>query len=169
MAVGITKSLEVEGKRFPSQSQAAEFYGVDVAVFNLRINRLKWTPEEAAGLVNRDWGGKDVPISVEGINYSSIRQAAIAYGKDFRRIYDRYSEKGWTIEQALDLVNPPDTVKYQGKPVTVFGVTYPSIAQAAQAHKINSESLRRRIAIGLSPDDAMTLAIDRKRKTKDIE
>lgn len=168
-AVGITKSIEVEGKRFPSQAQAAEFYGVDVAVFNLRITRLKWTPEEAAGLVNRDWGGKDVPISVEGITYSSIRQAAIAYGKDFRKIYDRYSEKGWTIEQALDLVKPPDTVKYQGKSVTVFGVTYPSIAQAAQAHKINSESLRSRIASGMSPDDAMTLAINRKRKTKAIE
>jgi len=165
-AVGITKAITVDGKKFPSQAQAAEFYGVDVSVFNLRITRLKWTPEEAAGLINRDWGGRDVAVTVNGIPFSSIRQAAIAFGKDFRKIYDRYSEKGWSIEQALDLEDPPDTVKYRGKSVTVFGVSYPSLTKAAQAHNINSESLRRRIEIGLSPDNAMTLALQRKRTPK---
>ncbi len=164
-AVGITKAITVDGKKFPSQAQAAEFYGIDVSVFNMRITRLKWTPEEAAGLINREWDGKDVAVTVNGILFASIRQAAIAFGKDFRKIYDRYSEKGWSIEQALDLEDPPDTVKYRGKSVTVFGVNYKSVAQAAQAHNINSESLRRRIADGISPDDAMTLALQRTRKT----
>lgn len=163
-AVGITKAITVDGKKFPSQAQAAEFYGIDVSVFNLRITRLKWTPEEAAGLINREWSGKDVAVTVSGIHFSSIRQAAIAYGKDFRKIYDRYSEKGWSIEQALDLEDPPDTVKFRGKSVTIFGVNYKSITEAAQAHNINSESLRRRISDGISPDDAMTLALQRKRK-----
>ncbi len=163
-AVGITKAITVDGKKFPSQAQAAEFYGIDVSVFNLRITRLKWTPEEAAGLINREWSGKDVAVTVNGIHFSSIRQAAIAYGKDFRKIYDRYSEKGWSIEQALDLEDPPDTVKFRGKSVTIFGVNYKSIAEAAQAHNINSESLRRRISDGISPDDAMNLALQRKRK-----
>jgi len=165
-AVGITKAITVYGKKFPSQAQAAEFYGVDVSVFNLRITRLKWTPEEAAGLINRDWAGKDVAVTVNGIPFLSIRQAAIAFGKDFRKIYDRFSEKGWSIEQALDLEDPPNTIKYRGKSVTVFGVCYPSVTKAAQAHDINSESLRRRIETGLSPDDAMTLALQKKRTLK---
>ena len=132
---------------------------------HLRITRLKWTPEEAAGLINREWSGKDVAVTVNGVNFSSIRQAAIAFGKDFKKIYDRYSEKGWSIEQALDLEDPPDTVKFRGKSVTIFGVNYKSVARAAHAHNINSESLRKRIADGISPDDAMTLALQRKRKS----
>jgi len=164
-AVGVTKAITVDGKKFPSQAQAAEFYGINVSVFNLRITRLKWTPEEAAGLNKREWDGKDVPVFVNGQNYPSIRQAAISFDKDFKKIYDRYSEKGWSIEQALDLVDPPDTVKYRGKAVTVFGVAYPSIARAARVHNVNAESVRRRMAAGVNPDESVRKAIDKKRKS----
>lgn len=54
-AVGITKPITIQGKRFGSRSQAAEHYGIDVSVFNLRVSRLKWTPEQAAGLNERTW------------------------------------------------------------------------------------------------------------------
>jgi hypothetical protein len=162
-AVGITKPITVQGKRFGSRAQAAEHYGVDVAVFNLRVNRLKWTPEEAAGLTEKTWKGKEVAVEVEGVNYPSIRQAAIALGKDFRKVYDRFSEKGWTLEQALDLAPPPDTVKAVGLQLTAFGVSYKSISKAAEAHGINSESLRRRMARGENTEDAITAAQSRRR------
>ncbi len=162
-AVGITKPITVQGKRFGSRAQAAEHYGVDVAVFNLRVNRLKWTPEEAAGLAEKTWKGKEVAVEVEGVKYPSIRQAAIALGKDFRKVYDRFSEKGWTLEQALDLAPPPDTVKAVGLQLTAFGVTYKSISKAAEAHGINSESLRRRMARGENAETAISNAKSRKR------
>jgi group I intron endonuclease len=162
-AVGITKPITVQGKRFGSRAQAAEHYGVDVAVFNLRLNRLKWTPEEAAGLTEKTWKGKEVVVDVKGVKYPSIRQAAIALGKDFRKVYDRFSEKGWTIEQALDIAPPPDTVKAVGRQLTAFGVTYKSISKAAEAHGINPESLRRRMASGENAETAISNAKSRKR------
>ena len=162
-AVGITKPITVQGKPFGSRAQAAEHYGVDVSVFNLRISRLKWTPEEAAGLIEKTWKGKECAVEVAGVKYPSIRQAAIALGKDFRKVYDRFSEKGWTLEQALDLVSPPDTIRAVGLQLTAFGVTYKSIAKAAEAHGINPESLRKRMIRGESPEDAITAAQSRRR------
>ena len=97
------------------------------------------------------------------MKYPSIRQAAIALGKDFRKVYDRFSEKGWTLEQALDLVSPPDTIRAVGLQLTAFGVTYKSITKAAEAHGINPESLRKRMIRGESPEDAITAAKSRRR------
>jgi hypothetical protein len=162
-AVGITKPITIAGKRFGSRAQAAEHFGVNVGVFNLRINRLKWTPEEAAGLTERNWQGKEVEVEVMGTRYPSIRQASIALGKDFRKVYDRFSEKGWTLEQALDITPPPNTVKAVGLQLSAFGVSYKSIAKAAEAHGINPESLRRRIASGESAETAITKAKLRRR------
>lgn len=164
-AVGITKPITIQGKRYASHAQAAEHYGVDVSVFNLRVSRLKWTPEQAVGIEERNWKGKEVKVVVNGAQYPSIRQASIALGKDFRKVYDRYSEKGWTLEQALDLAPPPDTVKATGLELTAFGITYKSIAKAAEAHDINAESLRRRIVRGESPEEAITAAKLRKRSS----
>ena len=162
-AVGITKPITVQGKPFGSRAQAAEHYGVDVSVFNLRISRLKWTPEEAAGLIEKTWKGKECAVEVAGVKYPSIRQAAIALGKDFRKVYDRFSEKGWTLEQALDVVSPPNTMRALGLQLTAFGVTYKSITKAAEAHGINPESLRKRMIRGESPEDAITAAQSRRR------
>lgn len=162
-AVGITKPITIQGKRFGSRAQAAVHYGVDIAVFNLRINRLKWSPEEAAGLIEKTWKSKEVSVEVAGVRYPSIRQAAITLGKDFRKVYDRFSEKGWTLEQALDIAPPPATVKATGLQLTAFGVTYKSVSKAAEAHGINAESLRRRMASGESPEDAIKAAKSRRR------
>lgn len=163
-SLGTSKSITVDGKLFPSRAQAAEHYGIDTAVFNLRITRLKWSPEEAAGMFERHWAGKNVPVTVQGVEYPSIRQVAIAFDKDFRKIYDRYSEKGWTLEQALDLEPPPETTRFTGIQVSAFGVTFSSIAQAACAHRINPESLRRRLVRGESVESAIKAAIAKKRK-----
>ena len=136
-----------------------------MTVFNLRINRLKWTPEEAAGLVKKTWKSKEVAVEVQGVKYASIRQAAIALGKDFRKVYSRFSQRNWTLEQALDLTSPPHTVKSVGSELTIFGVSYKSINKAAEAHGINSESLRKRMARGESPEDAVT-AVKSSRRIK---
>ena len=163
-SLGTSKPITVNGQRFPSRGQAAAHFGVDIGVFNLRLNRLDWSPEEAAGLVERSWSGKRVEVVVQGVTYPSIRQVAVAYGQDIGKVYDRFSEKGWTLEQALGIEPPPETTKYTGMEITAFGVTYKSIAQAAKAHGIEAESLRRRLASGVEPELAITLAQSRKRK-----
>ena len=168
-SLGTSKPITVNGQRFPSRGQAAEHFGIDIGVFNLRLNRLKWSPEEAAGLIERSWSGKSVEVEVQGVTYSSIRQAAIAHGQEIGKVYDRFSEKGWTLEQALGIGAPPATTKYVGMGVTAFGVSYKSIAQAAQAHGIQAESLRRRLANGVDPESAINLAKSKKHKKLDSD
>jgi hypothetical protein len=163
-SLGTSKPIEVAGRLFPSRVMAAAHYGVDVSVFNLRLTRLKWTAEEAAGLVTRSWKGKEVAVEVRGVLYPSLRQAAIALGKNFRKVYDRYSEKGWSLEQALDLAPPPESVKFSGSEVCVYGIRYASIAKAAEAHGIHAESLRRRLSAGQTAEVAVEAALQRKRK-----
>jgi len=167
-AVGTSKQITVQGKLFGSRAQAAEFYGGDVNVFNLRLSRLKWTPEQAAGIEERDWKGKEIQVSVRGTNFPSIRKAALHYGKDFKKVYDRFSEKRWSLEQALDLDPPPETVKSVGLPLKAFGTVYKSITEAARAHGIQPESLRKRIARGETPEAAIQAASagNRRRRSK---
>jgi hypothetical protein len=156
-SLGTSKQITVDGRTYPSFAQAAEHYGIDVAVFSLRITRLKWTPEEAAGLVERNWLGKSKSINVEGIDFKSIRQAAIHFGRNVSLVYARV-EMGWTHMQALDLESPPNTVKFTGKEIHAFGKTYKSIAAAAKDLGISAEPFRLRMNKGMSAEEAFKQA-----------
>jgi hypothetical protein len=163
-SIGTVKPVTVNGQRFQSQSQAAEHFGVDPMVFSLRIRRLKWTPEEAAGIAPRDWKGKAKPVSVGGKTFSSIRDAAAAHGRQFAKVYDRLS-KGWTLEQALGLTTVPDTTKYRGKNLVIDSVIYPSIAKAAAAYNVDSEALRKRLVKGEDAVSAIAAISRRSRRS----
>ena len=161
-ALGTSKEITVDGKRFPSRSQAAEYYGVDTEIFNMRINRLNWTPEEAAGLVEKQWLGKEIPVEIQGIKYKSLSEAAKALGKDYKLVHDRLKSKGWSLEEAFDISPPPNTKKYTGIGIEVNGNRYKSIAEAAKDLGISSEPFRLRIKRGMTPDEAFQCA--RKKK-----
>ena len=156
-SLGTSKNITVQGISFPSYAQAAEYYGVDATVFSLRIARLKWTPEQAAGLEDKQWKAKSKTLVVNGKTYSSIRQSAIELNKDIKLVYSRI-EKGWTPEQALDVHKPPDSVKFTGKEITVQGKTYKSIAAAAAELGISAEPFRLRMLKGMTPEQALSTA-----------
>jgi len=163
-SLGTSKPIKIAGKLFPSRAQAAEYFGIDIYVFNLRLNRLKWSPEEAAGLVERNWSGKSKSLVVDGIPYKSIRKLSEAYGKNFRKVYDRYSEKGWTIRQALDLDPPPITVKFRGEPIEFEGKKFQSMAELAREFDINPDVIKRKLKKGLQLKDAIEDSILRRKR-----
>ena len=101
-SLGTAKSITVEGREFAAWGEAATFYGVDPRVFALRISRLKWTPEEAAGLVKRTRYAR-MQIDVGGVSFPSLRAAAGHFGVDYKLAHDRMKSKGWTLEEALGL------------------------------------------------------------------
>jgi len=153
-SIGTSKPVEVAGRKFSSRSQAAEHYGIDQFIFSQRINKLGWTPDEAAGLVRKDWRGKAQEVVVCGKSFESIRAAADHFGIDFKKVYGRYSEKGWTLEQALGLDSPPDSARYAGKTLVLRGVVYDSIAKAAKAAGVTPATFALRLSRGLSPEQA---------------
>ena len=106
-AIGTAKKITINGKAFFSRAQAAEYYDIDILKFNLRVSRLNWTPEQAAGLDSRTWTGKAIPISLNGVEYKSLSSIAKAYNVDYKMFYHRIKKKGWTADQALGLKEPP--------------------------------------------------------------
>jgi hypothetical protein len=156
-SLGTSKKITVQGISFPSYAQAAEHYGFDATVFSQRIARLKWTPEQAAGLEDKHWNGKSKTLFVNGEKFSSIRQAALEFNIDIALVYSRI-EKGWTPEQALDVHTPPESTKYTGKEITVLGKTYKSIAAAAAVLGISAEPFRLRMKKGMTPEQALSKA-----------
>lgn len=165
-SLGTAKTITVDGKKFPSIAQAAEHYGVDSSVFYLRINRLKWTPEEAAELVSKNWQCKAQGIQLHGKVYPSLRAAAKAHNIDYKLVHDRYKAKGWTIEQALEVVEPPLSSKFGGVALLINGITYSSIAKAASELGVPKETFRKKIAEGISPEEAYIQITAKKRRVR---
>jgi hypothetical protein len=143
-SIGTPDRITVGGITFPSKGAAAEYFGIDAGVFNLRLGRLKWSPEQAAEIEPRPvpYRKKIVAANVE---YPSIYQAAKAHGLSFKTVSARIKKNGWTVEQALGLVAPPETAKYQGITLQAFGQTFGSYADCARHYGIKAESLRHRV------------------------
>ena len=110
-SIGTAKDITVAGRVYPSYAMAAITHGVDPSVFVLRVGRLKWTPDEAAGLVARGQYGISEQVSAEGKIFPNLRAAAEACGVVYGTAWDRYRKKGWTIEQSLGI--DPAPVKRQ--------------------------------------------------------
>jgi len=46
-------------------------------------------------------------VTVNGVTFASLQEAAGAYGVPYGTAWSRYRKKGWTIEQSLGLAPPP--------------------------------------------------------------
>jgi GIY-YIG catalytic domain len=156
--IGTSKEIMVAGRLFPSYAAAADAYSIEPTVFAIRLGRLKWSPEEAAGLIERDWEGKAQPITVAGVEYKSLYQATTSLGVDYKLVHNRVHARGWTLEQAVGLSPPPESEKYSGEALEVFGEHYGSIGEAARALGVNVESFRKRIRDGMTPEEAFRRA-----------
>ena len=153
-SIGTSKAITIAGKTYQSYAGAAEAHGVDPLVFALRVSRLKWTPEEAAGIAEKRWAGKSIRISVAGKAFSSIGEAAKFYQQVPGTVHSRYRIKGWTIEQSLGIAPPPQRARASDKGASILGIEYESISDAAAALGMNANALRRHIRLGLTPDEA---------------
>ena len=158
-SIGTSKAIEVSGLKFGSRQAAAIHFGVDVGVFNLRIARLGWSPEEAAGLKKRPFQKIKIKDS-KGRTFNSLNEAAEYYSLSYKLVHDRYRAKGWTIDQALGLEPPPRVPRKQ---LIIAGKIYESISQAARAFSIKPDTLSARLRKGMTPDEAV------KKKSKNAD
>ena len=106
-SIGTSEPITIDGTTFPSRQAAAINYGIDPGVFNLRIARLEWSPEEAAGLVLRKKYGARKSVEVRGETFPSLRAAANHFGASPQLVHQRCTKQGWTLEQALNLEPAP--------------------------------------------------------------
>lgn len=158
-AIGTSKSIEIDGKTFPSQQAAAIYYLIDPAVFNLRLGRLGWSPEEAAEIKKRRFNR--IKFEVDGRNFKSLKSAAEALGIEYKLAHDRYNKKKWSLREALGIDPPP---RVASKPIDYKGEVYASIADFARAHRLEADTVSARLAKGDSLERSIRPAASGKGK-----
>jgi GIY-YIG catalytic domain len=139
---GRGKTIEVAGRKFHTWAEAASYYGINAATFNLRLSRLGWTPEQAAEIEpapNR----KCFRVVVDGTPMS-LRQAAHSIGVvGYKNAHFRV-QNGWSVSQAIG-IEPAASEKGLHKQVIVEGHMYATLKDAAMAHGLRYVTVHNRI------------------------
>ena len=157
-AFGTSKPITIEGKNFESRNLAATYYDIDSAVFNLRVGRLGWTPEEAAGLILRDFQRHKIEVQHEGksLYFTSLSSAAKHFSLSYKTVHARF-HSGWSIDEALE-INPlrPDRADARGMSIRYEGVDFTSFQSLARELDVSYNSLYYYIKKhNLSTEDAV--------------
>lgn len=162
-SIGTPERVTVGGLVFPSRGAAAEYFGIDVGVFNLRLSKLKWTPEQAAEIEPRPKAYRE-KVTVNGREYPSLFQAVKEHGLNYQLVWDRFKSKGWTLEQALGLAPPPDTTKYLGIKLVAFGQMFSSLKACAEFFGVTPDLLSKKIRSGQSIEQAIEITLANKKR-----
>ena len=147
-SLGTSKPITVDGIRFSSMGQAADFYSIEAYNFNQRISKLGWSPEEAAELVERKTYGRrnltfDVNHEGEAYFFDSVASAAKHFKLLSSTVHNRL-KNGWSLEEALELIPRENGRKLVKQETYVLGgKSYASIKAVAEAENISVQSLRR--------------------------
>ena len=93
---------------------------------------------------------------VENKQYISLNAAARAYGIPEYSVHQRIERYGWTLEQALG-IEPPPKKDIKRKSISVGPETFPNLRAAARSHGINEGTVRSRLALGWTVEQAFGL------------
>lgn len=169
MYKGSPRPIIIEGKSFESIKEACKYYKMDYDKVCSRLSAKgwtkKWSIEEAFELEIRKDGGYK-PVTVEGKTFRSVAEAARYYNMNYDTAKDRINS-GWTNEEAFGLVKRARKHS-KGKPITVKGKTFNSVAEAARYYNLDNTIVNSRLNIGWSIDEAFEF-VPRKRRGRNNE
>ena len=143
---------------------------IDIAKTRDELNRLEryWirkleTMAPAGYNISRGGSGKNSgqPVTVNGITYESVSDAAREHDLKDRLVLDRL-RYGWTIEQALDLELPPESHKYSGRSILVNTksgpIEFDSIGELARHFGLPVQRVMQRLVkLDWTPEQAVDL------------
>ena len=129
------KQITIEGRTFNSINEAVKYYNLKYNIVWSRLNK-GWTIEETFGLVSRKRKyGVQREITVGGKTFISIAEAARYYNIDNIKINNRLN-RGWSIEEAFELVKKENNKGKKGRPITIEGKTFDSITKACKYYNL---------------------------------
>lgn len=131
----------LEGRKFSGLREACAHYGLKLGRVKARLER-DWTLEEAFELVEGA-SSKTIETVVRGVSYGSRSEAARAHGLSPGVVKSRLT-KGWTVEQTLELEDPPKN-KHGPRKVSIGEREYPTLADAARAYGLDPLLVRCRV------------------------
>ncbi len=142
--VGTSIAIKIGGVYYPSRSAAAAHFGIDASVFNLRLTRLGWTPEQAAEIGERRPYGRHNLVA-SGQTFSSLQAAAKHFGVEYKLAFSRVTRGKWSVEEALEIEMRDPSRRFRGIKVVAFTKEYVSISQCARENKVSLQALYRRL------------------------
>lgn len=144
------KEITIFGRTFISISEACRYYNVPWNSIKFRVNSgLSF--EEAFQDAIRNYKPRDArkdPITVNGIEYSSMYEACKALGVNRTTINSRL-KKGMSMDEAFQT-----RVKKTSQNITIDGVSYDSIRKACTELGIGYGCIKNRLRLGMSIDEA---------------
>jgi len=95
-------------------------------------------------------------VTIEGVQYGSISEAARHYGFAPPNVNARLS-LGWTLDEALG-VAPRKRTNNMGRPIMVNDIKYAKIKDAAEEYGFSGRFIANRLNLGLTPEQALEIA-----------
>jgi hypothetical protein len=163
-AVG--KPITFDGRYYGSLSELAAEFGVDTQNVHQRVKKYGWTLRQALEIDpprEQIRTGPAKLTNVDGVTYPSFRAAAVALGIDEGQVRTRMTKYSWTMEEAFGVI-PRKRANKALKAITIAGISYSSLAQAANKYGINTVAFRARMRAGWTPEQAAGLALPPDRK-----
>ncbi|EOX4263340.1 GIY-YIG nuclease family protein [Vibrio cholerae] len=149
------RKYEVDEQEY-TLSQLSQKYGVPSSTIVDRHNRGA-TIKQAVGLVplptllkqreTRKNTKRDNSVNAFGVTYPSMTACAKAHNMKAYVLYQRVKLSGYSLEEAL-------TMEGKGKSISISGISYKTLTDAASKFKINKETFERRIKAGWTPEQA---------------
>lgn len=103
MSSGISRKIEIEGKKFKSINEASRFYKINSAAVKYRIYK-GYSLKQAFELEKLPAKNSPKKITVEGKTYKSIAEAARTYNVNPGNVLVRLRVYKYSIEEALEIV-----------------------------------------------------------------
>lgn len=95
-------------------------------------------------------------VTVEGVQYKSISDAARHYGFTPPNVNARLA-LGWTLDEALG-VAPRKRTNNMGRTISVNNIKYAKIKDAAEEYGFSGRFIANRLNLGLTPEQALEIA-----------
>jgi transposase len=159
------KQIVVRGIKFASRTEAIQHFGVDDGLVRKRLD-MGWSIEDSFFAPDQ----RGTAINVGGISFSSIAAAAKHFGLSYASVYQRINNSGWTLEEAVGLVERPRLISKRGTPVRFQhqGQTYKytSTNEAARAVGVSGTAVRDRRKLKWSWPEALGLTAKKSSRAK---
>lgn len=95
---------------------------------------------------------KKLPVTVGGVTYDSLKDAADAHGIPYMTAYRRVKSLGWSLERAMSC-----EVRGTGKSmeVVIDGKVFPSMSKAAEHYGVPQTTISERLRRGATLSEAV--------------
>jgi hypothetical protein len=151
-----SRPIEVNNKYFDTLTDACNYYGLKLPTVAGRLNRYRWTIEQAFEIDDPPQADREIKIKINKQTFQRASDAARHYGLK-PSILTKRLRKGWPLEEALELKKRLHRKSPNSKQVIVNCKQYQSIKEAALAFKIPYDRVRDRMHRGWTLEKALEL------------